>query len=45
MAEMTAKEFQENRVFLDKVNFFESMTDNQKNAIANALITQKFPPN
>lgn len=40
--EITTKNFKKNRAFLDKVNFFKSMTSSQKDSIASALITQKF---
>ena len=42
VGEITAKQYVENRKFLNDVNFFESMTDSQKDAIASVLISQKF---
>lgn len=43
--DITAKNFRENRKFLDNINFFKSMTGPQKDSIANALISQKFEKN
>lgn len=40
--EITTKQYRENRTFLNDVNFFQSMTENQKDAIAGVLISQKF---
>lgn len=40
--DITTKNFQENRKFLDDINFFKSMTGPQKDSIAAALISQKF---
>lgn len=42
VSEITAKQYRENRLFLDKVSFFKSMTETQKDAIASVLISQKF---
>jgi cGMP-dependent protein kinase len=40
--EVTTKQFRENREFLNGVDFFNSMTDTQKDAIAGVIMTQKF---
>lgn len=40
--QFTIKHFTDNRAFLDKVNFFQSMTNSQKDSIAHVLISQKF---
>ena len=40
--DVTTKQFKENREFLEKVPFFESMTDSQKDAIASVLLSQHF---
>ena len=40
--EVSQKQFEDNRVFLDTVQFFSTMNDNQKDSIASAMITQKF---
>lgn len=42
--ELSDKKFKENRAFLEKIPFFESMTSEQKDMIANRLITQSFKP-
>ena len=39
---MSSKQFKKNRVFLNNVNFFDSMTEEQKDSIANALILERF---
>lgn len=44
MEEVSEKQFDQNKVFLDKVNFFQAMTESQKASIASALISQKFNP-
>ena len=44
MEEVSSKQFEQNKNFLDKVPFFQAMTENQKEAIAGALISQKFNP-
>lgn len=44
MEEVCEKQFEQNKTFLDKVNFFHTMTQSQKEAIAGALISQKFNP-
>ena len=40
--DVTTKQFQENRDFLNRIPFFESMTDAQKDAIAGVLLSQHF---
>jgi len=40
--EMITKEYEENRKFIEAVRFFNTMTNEQKDAIASVLITQKF---
>ena len=40
--DVTTKQFQKNREFLDKITFFETMTDTQKDAIAGVLLSQYF---
>ncbi|EGR32300.1 protein kinase domain protein [Ichthyophthirius multifiliis] len=42
IADVVQKEYQENRAFIDKITFFDKMTSEQKDAIANVLITQVF---
>lgn len=44
MEEVCEKQFEQNKSFLDKVPFFQAMTQSQKEAIAGALISQKFNP-
>lgn len=44
MEETSEKQFEQNKSFLEKVPFFQSMTQSQKEAIAGALISQKFNP-
>ena len=43
MEEVTAKQFKENRDFLENVNIFSAMGENQKDSIAAAMISQKYP--
>jgi cGMP-dependent protein kinase len=40
--DVTAKQFKENREFLNKVAYFDSMTDSQKDSIASVLLSQQF---
>lgn len=40
--EMSSKQCKENRKFLENVNFFQNLTDEQKDSIASVLSTQKF---
>lgn len=40
--EIITKEYEDNRKFLDAVKFFDSMTIEQKDAIAGVLITQRY---
>ncbi|KAL4488509.1 hypothetical protein ABPG72_013077 [Tetrahymena utriculariae] len=42
IAEVVHREYSENRSFIDKIKFFNSMTNEQKDSIANVLITQVF---
>ncbi|CAK66144.1 unnamed protein product (macronuclear) [Paramecium tetraurelia] len=42
--EITLKEYDENRKFIDQVNFFSFMTTEQRDMIGHALITTKFNP-
>lgn len=42
--EVSRSQFKENREFLNKIRFFEAMTDEQKDSIARSLILQKFKP-
>nr|CAD79354.1 cGMP-dependent protein kinase [Paramecium tetraurelia] len=42
--EITLKEYDENRKFIDQVQFFSFMTSEQRDMIGNALITTKFNP-
>ncbi|CAD8075753.1 unnamed protein product [Paramecium primaurelia] len=42
--EITLKEYDENRKFIDQVNFFSFMTSEQRDMIGHALITTKFNP-
>ena len=42
VSEVTTKQFKENREFLEKVPFFDSMTEKQKESIAGALVPQVF---
>lgn len=42
MRSVSKKQFKENRVFLNEIRFFESMTDSQKDSIASSLILQNF---
>lgn len=42
--ELMAREYDENRRFIEQVPFFSFMTIDQRDAIANALITTKFQP-
>ncbi|EAR85527.2 CGMP-dependent kinase 5-1 (macronuclear) [Tetrahymena thermophila SB210] len=42
IAEVVHREYGENRSFIDKIKFFNSMTNEQKDSIANVLITQVF---
>eukprot|EP01017_Pseudomicrothorax_dubius_P018366 TRINITY_DN2034_c0_g3_i3.p1 TRINITY_DN2034_c0_g3~~TRINITY_DN2034_c0_g3_i3.p1 ORF type:complete len:734 (-),score=140.48 TRINITY_DN2034_c0_g3_i3:35-2236(-) len=44
IAEIVTKEFRENRAFIDDIKIFEHMTPNQKDVIANNVITQRFEP-
>lgn len=39
---MSRSLFKENREFLNKIRFFEAMTDGQKDSIARSLIVQRF---
>lgn len=40
--EMSSKQCKENRKFLENVNFFQNLTNEQKDSIASVLSTQKF---
>jgi cGMP-dependent protein kinase len=40
--EVTSKKFKENREFIEKITIFTKMTENQKDSIASAMITQTF---
>ena len=42
MQDVARKQFKENRDFLDRIRFFESMTTSQKDTIASCLILQNF---
>jgi cGMP-dependent protein kinase len=42
--EVAISKFKENREYLEKVSFFESMTESQKDAVAMVLLTQNFKP-
>lgn len=42
--EVTAKQFQENRKFLETAEIFSTMADGQKDSIAQAMISQKYNP-
>jgi cGMP-dependent protein kinase len=42
--EVTAKQFQENRTFLETAEIFSTMVENQKDSIAQAMISQKYNP-
>lgn len=42
--EITMKEYDENRKFINEVTFFSFMTADQRDLIAHALITTKFDP-
>ncbi|EGR32862.1 protein kinase domain protein [Ichthyophthirius multifiliis] len=42
IADIVHREYQENRTFIEKIKFFNSMTNEQKDAIANVLINQVF---
>ncbi|KAM3140827.1 hypothetical protein pb186bvf_007054 [Paramecium bursaria] len=40
--ELVQREFQENRTFIDSINFFDWMNSDQKDAIAGVIVTQQF---
>lgn len=40
--QVTSIKFKENREFIEKITIFTKMTENQKDSIASALITQTF---
>jgi len=40
--EMITKQYQDNRIFIEDVKFFNAMTSDQKDAAASVLISQKF---
>ena len=40
--EMSSKQCKENRKFMENVNFFQNLTNEQKDSIAGVLTTQKF---
>eukprot|EP01017_Pseudomicrothorax_dubius_P011191 TRINITY_DN14139_c0_g1_i1.p1 TRINITY_DN14139_c0_g1~~TRINITY_DN14139_c0_g1_i1.p1 ORF type:complete len:219 (+),score=49.53 TRINITY_DN14139_c0_g1_i1:457-1113(+) len=42
--EMMNAEFRENRAFIEDIRLFEHMTSEQKDVIANNMITQRFEP-
>lgn len=44
VSEVTTKQYKENKEFLTKVAFFESMTEKQKELIAGVLVPQRFKP-
>jgi len=44
MSDVSSKQFEHNKIFLDKVPFFQAMTQAQKTSIADVLISQKFNP-
>lgn len=42
--ELSSKEYEENRKFINTIQFFESMTEDQKTAICSVILTHKFAP-
>lgn len=44
VSEVTTKQFKENREFLNKVPFFDAMTERQKDSIAGVILAQVFRP-
>ena len=42
MEEVTSKQFQENRHFLEKINIFSTMAEGQKDSIASGMIVLKY---